>query len=413
MSLTAVVPVGFSAGCCVQFSWLQRPHIVEQNPQGACLLAKSRPTDTMRRSTAEERAVNRGTPRPIPIAHYDFSSRLAPQPIYAAPAPGGPAARPWSRRAHPTATWSPGVARPPCWPTASAAGRHTDGAQRPHSAPRPIPTMTAGILTNASPSTIKTLRYRSTPYARPSPSQFSRPAAVAAATRSLPSAQEVADVLIPDRKLANDNDTNSILGSPSSWTPMPDDPMQVLIVEVPDGPERAEALRLFQLTAPSSVRVLSVCRVQNLALWYSFVVKRQTMLMREKSLPNAAVEHYEQRVFHGCPAHLVDRIAQQGFNRSFTGATSGRALYGKGVYFARDARYSMSTEYSPPDANGVQNMFLVRAVVCKGVKDALTPVVRYENQLYDSTVDDVQRPSIYVTYNDAQVYPDILIKFSQ
>lgn len=69
-----------------------------------------------------------------------------------------------------------------------------------------------------------------------------------------------------------------------------------------------------------------------------------------------------------------------------------------------------------PDANGVQNMFLVRAVVgevCKGVKDALTPAVRYENQLYDSTVDDVQRPSIYVTYNDAQVYPDILIKFSQ
>ena len=58
----------------------------------------------------------------------------------------------------------------------------------------------------------------------------------------------------------------------------------------------------------------------------------------------------------------------------------------------------------------------MRAVVgevCKGVKDALTPAVRYENQLYDSTVDDVQRPSIYVTYNDAQVYPDILIKFSQ
>ena len=136
---------------------------------------------------------------------------------------------------------------------------------------------------------------------------------------------------------------------------MPDDPMQVLIVELPDGPERAEALRLFQLTAPSSVRVHSICRVQNLALWYSFVVKRQTMLMREKSLPNAAVEHYEQRLFHGCPAHLVDRIAQ----------------------------------------------------------DALTPAVRYENQLYDSTVDDVQRPSIYATYNDAQVHPDILIKFSQ
>ena len=36
----------------------------------------------------------------------------------------------------------------------------------------------------------------------------------------------------------------------------------------------------------------------------------------------------------------------------------------------RDARYSMSPEYSPPDADGVRNMFLVHAVVgevCKGV----------------------------------------------
>jgi poly [ADP-ribose] polymerase 10/14/15 len=76
----------------------------------------------------------------------------------------------------------------------------------------------------------------------------------------------------------------------------------------------------------------------------------------------------------------------------------------------------MSQEYSPPDADGVQNMLLVRAVVgevCKGVKDALTPSVRHENQLFDSTVDDVENPSIYVTYNDSEVYPDILIKFSQ
>ena len=68
------------------------------------------------------------------------------------------------------------------------------------------------------------------------------------------------------------------------------------------------------------------------------------------------------------------------------------------------------------DADGIRNMFFVRAVVgevCKGVQDALTPAVRHGNQLYDSTVDDVQNPSIYVTYNDSQVYPDILIKFLQ
>ena len=136
------------------------------------------------------------------------------------------------------------------------------------------------------------------------------------------------------------------------------------------------------------------------------------MLIGEKSAPGAAAR-YKRRLFHGCPADLVPKIAQQGFNRSFTGATSGRALFGKGVYFARDARYSMSPEYSPPDADDVRNMFLVRAIVGEVWQDALTPAVRHGNQLYDSTVDDVENPSIYVTYNDSQVYPDILIKFSQ
>jgi len=228
--------------------------------------------------------------------------------------------------------------------------------------------------------------------------------------RQRPSAQEVAEGLLPDRKLAND-----VFATPSTWTPMPDDPMQVLIVPVPDGPEKAEVLRLFRLTAPASVHVKGVFYVQNLALWYSFALKKRTMLMAAMSAPGAAAR-YERRLFHGCPADLVPKIAQQGFNRSFTGATSGRALFGKGVYFARDARYSMSPEYSPPDADGVRNMFLVRAVVgevCKGVQDALTPAVRHGNQLYDSTVDDVENPSIYVTYHDSQVYPDILIKFSQ
>ena len=44
--------------------------------------------------------------------------------------------------------------------------------------------------------------------------------------------------------------------------------------------------------------------------------------------------------------------------------------------------------------------------------DALA-VVDVDPQHLAQQLADVQRPSIYVTYNDAQVYPDILIKFSQ
>ena len=95
-----------------------------------------------------------------------------------------------------------------------------------------------------------------------------------------------------------------------------------------------------------------------------------------------------------------------------------RDEYGKGVYFARDACYSTYPLYSQRDANDVQSIFLARVVVgeyCLGVQDAITPDVRdaATSALYDSTVDNVRDPSIFVTYNDGQAYPEYLVKFKQ
>ena len=91
-------------------------------------------------------------------------------------------------------------------------------------------------------------------------------------------------------------------------------------------------------------------------------------------------------------------------------------LYGKGAYFARDASYSSSTTYSRPNAQGVQHMFLAQVVIgeyCRGVQDALAPRARDGAVLFDSTVDDVRNPRIFVTYRDSQAYPDYLVKFRQ
>ena len=112
----------------------------------------------------------------------------------------------------------------------------------------------------------------------------------------------------------------------------------------------------------------------------------------------------------------MPKILQQGFNRSFCGANA--TLYGKGVYFARDASYSTYPLYCKPDAEGIQTCFLVRAAVgewCKAKRDDITPGVRDEakNILYDSTVDDLQNPSIFVLYHDAQTYPEYIVRFSQ
>ena len=53
------------------------------------------------------------------------------------------------------------------------------------------------------------------------------------------------------------------------------------------------------------------------------------------------------------------RPLPQGFNRAFQKVSA----YGKGVYFARDASYSCSERYSPPDGKGIQRMFVSRVTV--------------------------------------------------
>ena len=165
----------------------------------------------------------------------------------------------------------------------------------------------------------------------------------------------------------------------------------------------------------AGVRIVSIERVQNDTLWQSYVVKRQTIVSREKEQDESRPESRFERVclFHGCRPDVVPKIVEQGFNRSFCGRNA--TVYGKGVYFARDARYSAQPQYSTPDAHGHQHIFACRVVVgeyCLGAENALTPDVRSGHTLYDSTVNDLRSPSIFVTYHDAQAYPEFLIKFA-
>lgn len=83
----------------------------------------------------------------------------------------------------------------------------------------------------------------------------------------------------------------------------------------------------------------------------------------------------------------------------------------------RDASYSSDPTYSVPDFKNNQYILACRVCVgkyCRGKYDALTPDVRdpKTHSLYDSTVgllrnDTMDNPSIYVTYHDAQAYPEV------
>lgn len=159
--------------------------------------------------------------------------------------------------------------------------------------------------------------------------------------------------------------------------------------------------------------ILTVQRIENLDLWHTYVAKRHALVGRSAA---EGTKRDIERIwlFHGSSATTVRAICQQGFNRSFNGKNA--TAYGKGVYFARDATYSMGRAYSQPDKQGVQTLILARVCVgiyCAGRSSQLIPDVRDSatQLLYDSTVDSLSNPSIYVTYHDAQAYPEYIVRF--
>ena len=94
------------------------------------------------------------------------------------------------------------------------------------------------------------------------------------------------------------------------------------------------------------------------------------------------------------------------------------ALYGKGVYLAVNADYSSKEQYSQADENGHKYVYSCLALpgeYTKGDKGMIVPPAKNPKQnkaiLFDSLVNDVKDPHIFVMVKDNQVYPKYLITF--
>ena len=90
------------------------------------------------------------------------------------------------------------------------------------------------------------------------------------------------------------------------------------------------------------------------------------------------------------------------------------AVYGDGVYFATSASTSM--KYCKP-FEGLCYMYYCRVLVGDyttgraGIKEP--PIKDIDTQeWFDSVVDNEESPSMFVIFNDTQVYPEYLLTFS-
>ncbi|XP_034532885.1 protein mono-ADP-ribosyltransferase PARP14-like isoform X2 [Notolabrus celidotus] len=201
------------------------------------------------------------------------------------------------------------------------------------------------------------------------------------------------------------NNTDTVLELPADWEPMEDQFFKKVELQ-PTSTEYQAVARGFLRTA--KYNICKIERVQNVYQWHAYTVCKQRILAN-----NGAAELGEKSLYHGTSAEACNCIERDKFDRGYTGAHGAR--YGKGVYFAVNADYSART-FSPADASGLKRLYVARVLTGRyTVGDpslkAAPPRGSDPTDCFNSVVDNMQRPTMFVVFHDDQAYPEYLITF--
>ncbi|KAI8490330.1 positive regulation of interleukin-4-mediated signaling pathway [Branchiostoma belcheri] len=218
--------------------------------------------------------------------------------------------------------------------------------------------------------------------------------------------EEPLDVLRVDRK-------KEAIKLPDYWEPM--DEVDVILVDLKSSDKEHKKVEgaFMDTIGDTNAKIQKIQRVQNPSLFKQYSVLKIKMEAKNS-------QPVEKNLYHGTEASSVDAINHTGFNRSYSGLNVG-AINGNGVYFACKASYSADTNYATPDNDGLRHMYVARVLTgeyCKGKKDIKVPPSKDPNNpqsliRYDSVCDNVANPTAFVIFQDAQAYPEYLIKFTK
>ncbi|XP_054916113.1 protein mono-ADP-ribosyltransferase PARP14-like [Poeciliopsis prolifica] len=181
--------------------------------------------------------------------------------------------------------------------------------------------------------------------------------------------------------------------------------------EVLLGPSSAEyrtVQQAFSKTAHNKT-IVKIERLQNVHLRRTYEMQKKHISEKNKNEGGAV----ERLLYHGTSQENLNSIKTKGFNRSFSGKNA--TAFGQGTYFAVNASYSV--DYSSPAADGTQTMFVARVLTgffTLGRSDMRMPPprdIQQPHDRYDSLVNNIDNPSMFVVFHDNQAYPDYLITF--
>lgn len=112
-----------------------------------------------------------------------------------------------------------------------------------------------------------------------------------------------------------------------------------------------------------------------------------------------------QRLFHGTKESNMRFIVENGFRSEYNTTSA----FGKGTYFAKDAIYSK--EYAKSSHDEISFMLVCDVVVGNSCMGSLKKVL--DQSQYDSMVNNLKNPTIFVVPNDDAAYPTYVIAFDK
>lgn len=177
-------------------------------------------------------------------------------------------------------------------------------------------------------------------------------------------------------------------------------------------PEFKLAESCFRKSIPQGkATIIAIERVQNPFMWEKYARKKEQLEKRSRS-QNSKVN--EKLLFHGTYSENVDLICKE--NIDWRAQEADRvAQFGQGAYFTEEA--IVGNTYCMQDSEGLRYMFLAEVLVGSYTKGELSmkrPPLKGDtasNERFDSCVDNMDTPKIYVLFDSDQYYPTYLIQY--
>eukprot|EP00118_Oscarella_pearsei_P019392 m.205919 g.205919 ORF g.205919 m.205919 type:complete len:586 (+) comp39666_c0_seq11:228-1985(+) len=165
---------------------------------------------------------------------------------------------------------------------------------------------------------------------------------------------------------------------------------------------------------PNTLKIVSVHRINNAVLHKKFLLEKEELENKLQSSETSKCS-LSKLLFHGTSDESITLISKQGFNRSFAGGRNG-ALYGQGVYFAKDPAMAYGYSQAADPYSPVKKLLLCEVLIgvyTTGNVSMVTPQRRPQlgrgeslNNCCYSTVNNVFDPTIFAScYRDNHAYP--------